>query len=47
MESYTDAIVEKTESHFFPEFSRNPLIVVKVSGYLVKEFDEREYIGLT
>ena len=47
MESHSDTIIEKTESHFFPVFVRNPLVVDKASGCLVWDVDGREYIDLT
>ena len=47
MESHTDTIIEKTESHFFPVFNRNPLVVDKASGCLVWDVDGKEYIDLT
>lgn len=47
MESKTHTIIEKTESHFFPVFVRNPLVVDKASGCLVWDVDGREYIDLT
>ena len=42
-----NAVIEKTESHFFPVFNRNALVVDKASGCLVWDVDGREYIDLT
>ena len=47
MESHSDTIIEKTESHFFPVFNRSPLVVDRASGCLVWDVDGREYIDLT
>lgn len=42
-----DAVIEKTESHFFPVFNRNTLVIDKASGCLVWDIHGREYIDLT
>ncbi len=47
MESHTDTIIEKTESHFFPVFNRSPLVVDRASGCLVWDVNGKEYIDLT
>ena len=47
MISSADAVIEKTESHFFPVFNRNALVIDKASGCLVWDVDGREYIDLT
>lgn len=47
MENYTDTIIEKTESHFFPVFNRSPLVVDRASGCLVWDVNGKEYIDLT
>ena len=47
MESHSDTIIKKTESHFFPVFVRNPLVVDRASGCLVWDVNGKEYIDLT
>lgn len=45
--SSADIVIQKTEAHFFPVFSRNALVVEKASGCMVWDIDGKEYIDLT
>ena len=41
------AVIEKTESYFFPVFNRNALVIDKASGCHVWDVGGKEYIDLT